>query len=245
MSKSSGQDNIFATPLDSVPKFSFDQHVVDVFPDMIKRSVPGYSTILHMIGQLAEKYAQPSTACYDIGCSLGASILAMRHRIRSNNTRIIGIDNSADMINRCRDVISADSFDTPVTLVLDDALSVDFEPMSVCVMNFTLQFVPVEKRLELLTRISDALVPGGVLILSEKLAFADGQHDELMIELHHNFKRSNGYSELEVAQKRDAIENVLIPETLDAHQKRLSEAGFRSADLWFQCFNFSSLIAFR
>lgn len=244
MSKQSGQDTLFSKPLDGVPRFTFDQNVVDVFPDMIKRSVPGYTTILHMIGQIAEKYAQPSTRCYDIGCSLGASILAMRHRIRTTDTSIIGIDNSEDMISRCREVIAADSFDIPVELVLSNIMEVEFEPMSVCVMNFTLQFISPNLRKELLERIAKAMVPGGVLILSEKLAFQDQEHDNLMIELHHHFKRANGYSELEVAQKRDAIENVLIPETLETHQVRLHEAGFRSANLWFQCFNFSSLIAF-
>jgi tRNA (cmo5U34)-methyltransferase len=245
MSKESGQDTIFSEQLDSIPKFTFDQKVVDVFPDMIKRSVPGYATILHMIGQMAEKYAQADTYCYDIGCSLGAGILAMRHRINAEGASIVGIDNSKEMIERCRDVIAADSFEIPVNLVATDVMQYEFKPMSVCVMNFTLQFIAPEKRALLLERVAKAMVPGGVLILSEKLSFPDQEHENLMIELHHNFKRSNGYSDLEVAQKRDAIENVLIPETFQTHKTRLVDAGFRSADLWFQCFNFSSLIAFR
>ena len=94
-------------------------------------------------------------------------------------------------------------------------------------------------------KIYDGLKPGGVLILSEKVNFGDQQHDELMIELHHNFKRANGYSELEIAQKRTAIENVLIPETLDGHRERLKQVGFHSCDVWFQCFNFASMIAIK
>ena len=239
------KDAIYATALEDVPKFSFDQHVVNVFPDMIKRSVPGYSTILAGIAQLVERYAQSNSHCYDLGCSLGAALLAMRHRVRAENVTIVGIDNSRAMIERCEQVIAADASECPVTLIHGDILEQDFTPMSVCVLNFTLQFVQPEQRLTLLQKISDAMLPGGVLILSEKLHFADSEHNQLMIELHHNFKRSNGYSELEIAQKREAIEQVLLPESFESHQQRLLHANFRSADLWFQCFNFSSIIAFK
>jgi len=245
MSTRTPKDTIFADPLDSIPKFTFDQQVVDVFPDMIQRSVPGYATILHMIGQISEKYAKPNTCCYDLGCSLGASLLAMRHRVTAHGIEIVGVDNSQDMINRCRQVVRADSFHTPVTLIESDLMEVEFKPMSVCVMNFTLQFIAKEKRAELLERIAQAMVPGGVLILSEKLCFDGEEHEKLMVELHHNFKRANGYSDMEIAQKRDAIEDVLIPESFDVHKTRLRKAGFRSADLWLQCFNFSSLLAFK
>ena len=238
-------DDLYADPLSDVPKFQFDQGVVDVFPDMIKRSVPGYSTILHIIGQIVERYAIADTACYDLGCSLGAGILSMRHRINAPDVKIIGIDNSAAMIERCRKVVEADSADVPVELLHADIDVVDLKPMSICVLNFTLQFIAVEKREALLKRIASSMVPGGVLVLSEKLAFANERHHQLMNELHHNFKRSNGYSDLEIAQKREAIDEVLIPESFEAHHQRLLKCGFQSADLWFQCFNFSSIIAFR
>ena len=238
-------DQLYAQALGDVPVFRFDQQVVDVFPDMIKRSVPGYSTILSIIGQLSERYAQSGTHCYDLGCSLGASLMVMRHRIIASDVKLIGIDNSASMLQRCQSVLDADASDLPVELLQADITELAFQSMSVCVLNFTLQFVAVEKRLALLKNIADAMNPGGVLILSEKLSFKDQQHNELMTELHHNFKRSNGYSELEIAQKREAIDNFLIPESFDTHQSRLLDAGFRSADLWFQCFNFSSIIAFK
>lgn len=238
-------DNIYANPLGQVAGFVFDQTVVDVFPDMIKRSVPGYATIINMIGNLAERYAQPDSVCYDLGCSLGAATLAMRHRIRAANCAIIGVDNSAAMIERCHQVIAADSGEVPVELRCGSLQEIALERASVAVLNFTLQFIPVEQRPEVLAQIYRGLLPGGVLILSEKVAFNDQPHQELMIELHHNFKRSNGYSDLEIAQKRSAIENVLIPETLDTHRQRLRNAGFASVDVWFQCFNFASLIAIK
>lgn len=238
-------DNIYSNPLASVGQFVFDQTVAEVFPDMIKRSVPGYATIINMIGNLAERYAQANSQCFDLGCSLGAATLAMRHRIRAANCRIVGVDNSAAMIERCHQVITADSGEVPVELRCADIQDAKLERMSVAVLNFTLQFIPVEQRLAVLTQIYLGLLPNGVLILSEKVAFDDQPHQELMIELHHNFKRSNGYSDLEIAQKRSAIENILVPETLDIHRQRLRQAGFASVDVWFQCFNFASIIAIK
>ena len=241
----SNPDTIYANPLAEISQFAFDQKVVDVFPDMIKRSVPGYATIINMIGQLAGRYAQTGSRCYDLGCSLGAATLAMRHSIQAAQCQIIGVDSSAAMIQRCSQVIAADSGEIPVELVEAQIQDVAIQNASVVVLNFTLQFIPVEERLAVLRTIYDGLLPNGVLILSEKLAFDDNTHQELMIELHHNFKRANGYSDLEIAQKRAAIENYLVPETLATHRQRLRDAGFHSVDVWFQCFNFASLIAIK
>lgn len=238
-------DNIYANPLANVGAFRFDEKVVGVFPDMIKRSVPGYATIISMIGTLAERYATSGSRCYDLGCSLGAATLAMRHRIQAANTQIIGVDNSAAMVERCQMVMDADSGEIPVELMCDDLQNVQLDDASVVVLNFTLQFIPVEQRQSILIKIYQGLKPGGVLILSEKVTFGDAAHDELMIELYHDFKRANGYSDLEIAQKRTALENVLIPETLDGHRQRLKDVGFQSCDVWFQCFNFASMIAIK
>ncbi|WP_053982210.1 carboxy-S-adenosyl-L-methionine synthase CmoA [Marinagarivorans algicola] len=245
------KDTIYAAPSDVVEGFRFDDKVVAVFPDMISRSVPGYSTIINMISQLTERYAQHGTHCYDLGCSLGAATLAMRQGLgqgaSQKNCTLVGIDNSNSMITHCQKIIDADSSQgsAKVLLIEDDIENTPLHAASIVVLNFTLQFLALEKRTALLTRIADALVPGGVLILSEKLAFDEPRHHELMIDLHHNFKRSQGYSDLEIAQKRQSLENVLIPETFPAHQARLKEAGFSGVELWFQCFNFASMIAFK
>lgn len=239
------RDNIYASPLAELASFRFDQQVVNVFPDMIKRSVPGYTTIISMIGDLAERYARVNSRCYDLGCSLGAATLAMRHRIRAANCRLIAVDNSQAMIERARQVMAADSAEVPVELVCSDLQQVAIEQASVVVLNFTLQFIDPAQRDQIVRKIYQGLVPGGVLILSEKVAFKDQPHHDLMIELHHNFKRTNGYSDMEIAQKRTALENVLIPEPLELHRKRLKNAGFTSVDVWFQCFNFASLIAIK
>lgn len=239
------RDNLFAELRADKALFSFNDSVVDVFPDMIQRSVPGYSTVVRMTGVLAEQYAQPLTSIYDIGCSLGESIRSAERALAGNsssgqNYRLIGIDNSAAMIRRAQEQADPNS---SIDWMEADALEVKFMPCSVVILNFTLQFIPVDQRLRLLKAIRAAMMPGGLLILSEKLTMSDPAMDKLMINLHHDFKRSQGYSELEIAQKRDAIENVLIPEAAQAHSDRLSEAGFSRSSIWFQCLNFASFIA--
>ncbi|GMG88121.1 carboxy-S-adenosyl-L-methionine synthase CmoA [Biformimicrobium ophioploci] len=239
------KDNIYSNPLGDVTGFQFDNKVVDVFPDMIQRSVPGYTTIVAMIGTLAERYAQSGSQCYDLGASLGAATLAMRHRIPAADCKIIAVDNSEAMVERCQTVIAADSAPVPVELLCQDIQDARIENASVVVLNFTLQFIAVEQRKAILQKIFEGLRPGGVLIISEKVIFEDAAHGELMIDLHHAFKAANGYSALEIAQKRTALENVLIPETLGQHRDRLREIGFSSVDVWFQCFNFASMIAIK
>lgn len=226
-------------------EFVFDDKVAAVFQDMINRSVPGYATIISMIGTLAERYVQPGSNIYDLGCSLGAASLAMRHHLGERDCRIIAVDNSESMITRCRKVMDEDSGKVPVELICDDLFNVEVTGASMVVLNFTLQFIPLEQRLSLLQRIHDGLVPGGLLVLSEKIRFADSDLDELFIELHHQFKRSQGYSEMEVSRKRAALENVLLPETIPTHEARFRDAGFASFDVWFQCFNFTSMVAIK
>lgn len=239
------RDDIYAQPLTQPGLFKFDANVASVFPDMIKRSVPGYSTIIAMTGLLAGRYASPGSKLYDLGCSLGASTLAMRQNVNHGDCVIVGVDNSAAMLERCRTVIDTDSHEIPVELVCAELETFALADASVVVLNFTLQFIPRELRDTIIRRIFAALRTGGIMVLSEKVTFEDPHLDELNIELHHEFKRANGYSDLEIAQKRSALENVLRPETLQQHKQRIADAGFGSCDVWFQCFNFASLIALK
>jgi len=238
------RDTLYADPLAQAGLFRFDDSVARVFPDMIQRSVPGYATIVSMTGLLAGRFALPGSRLYDLGCSLGASTLAMRANLREPDCEIVAVDNSAAMLARCRSELErAGAGGAPVTLVESDLQEVAIENASVVVLNFTLQFVPPAQRDRVIRTIRDGLHPGGILILSEKVCFEDPHLDALNIELHHQFKRANGYSELEIAQKRTALEDVLVRETLATHRRRITDAGFASCDVWFQCFNFASLIA--
>ncbi|MET1080830.1 MAG: carboxy-S-adenosyl-L-methionine synthase CmoA [Pseudomonas sp.] len=240
-------DRIFAHPLPQVQDFAFNEDVARVFPDMIKRSVPGYPTIVENIGVLAAQFAQPHSLLYDLGSSLGAVTQALRRHVRVEDCRVLAVDNSAAMVERCREYLHAQDamFQEllPVQVIEADILDLAFQPCSLVALNFTLQFIAPSERLPLLTRIRQALMPGGALILSEKLRFTDPGEQALLTDLHIAFKRANGYSELEIAQKRSALENVMLPDSLEEHRERLLQAGFSRVVPWFQCLNFASLVA--
>ncbi len=234
-------DDLYAQPLSSIVDFRFDESVARVFPDMLRRSVPGYGTLIALTGILAAEYARPGSVIYDLGASLGASTLAMRHHLSGSGCHIIAVDNSAAMAKRCRELAARETSDVPVTVLETDIGALSLQPCSFVVLNLTLQFLPPERRAALVEAIHAALVPGGALLLTEKVQCEDAPFDAL----HAAFKRRNGYSELEISQKRTALEQVLRPETEQAHIDRLRAAGFSAVHGWFRCLQFVSLLAIR
>lgn len=238
-------DLIYSNPHAQVKDFAFDAQVVEVFPDMISRSVPGYNTIIDTIGRLSQRFVKDNTLIYDLGCSLGAATLAMRKGIKSSGCKIIAVDNSAAMVERCTMHINAFKGETPVDIIEANIQNVEVNNASMAVLNFTLQFIDKAERQTLINNIASGINEGGVLVLSEKLSHGDTIIDEHLIDLHHDFKRANGYSELEVAQKRTALENVMRTDSVEQHIQRLKDAGFSHVSPWFQCFNFISFIAIK
>lgn len=238
-------DTLYARPVENLSAFAFDESVVNVFPDMIQRSVPGYQTIISAIGVLAQQYAQEQSICYDLGCSLGAAALSMSHQLTVKNCKVIAVDNSPAMIQQLKKNIKQSNSPTAVECVCADIRDIEINNASVVVLNFTLQFIHVADRTRILRKIYQGLLPGGILILSEKLKFDDPRQEQLQTDLHHLFKKSQGYSALEISQKRSALENVMLAETFIAHQQRLNTVGFSSAEVWFQYFNFASMIALK
>lgn len=239
------KDTLFSAPIANIGDFTFDENVAEVFPDMIQRSVPGYSNIITAIGMLANRFVTEDSQVYDLGCSRGAATLAMRRNIQQKNVKIIGVDNSPPMVERCRQHLQAYHSDIPVEILCEDIRQIKIENASMVVLNFTLQFLPPEDRQVLLEKIYAGLKPNGLLVLSEKFRFAEESVNELLIDLHHEFKRANGYSELEVSQKRTALENVMRTDSIETHKVRLKNVGFSQVELWFQCFNFGSMIAIK
>jgi tRNA (cmo5U34)-methyltransferase len=237
-------DNIYANPRATIASFKFDDKVAAVFADMIARSVPGYGLTLDMIGVIASHYGKPNSHCYDLGCSLGASTLAMRHNV-ADNCKIIAIDNSTAMVEKCQQLVAQDNANAAVDVRCDDICNVAIDNASLVAMNFTLQFIEAGKRADLLEKIYHGVNTGGAFILSEKIIATGSGEQETLTNLHHDFKRAMGYSDLEIAQKRSAIENVLVPGTIASHKENLHAAGFSQVYLWFQCFNFVSLIAIK
>tara|TARA_B110000503_G_scaffold31615_1_gene51133 strand:+ start:15899 stop:16660 length:762 start_codon:yes stop_codon:yes gene_type:complete len=242
-------DRVFAT--ERLPTaFAFDDQVAGVFEDMINRSVPGYSTIISMIGVLAERYCGAGSTIYDLGASLGGASFAVAQQLPHDDYRIIAIDNSEAMTSRLSAKLAAlgeigGKETSRIECRHEDLRDSKIEDASMVILNFTLQFIEPAARETLMRKIYDGMRPGGLLIISEKIQFPDPALNELFIDLYHRFKETQGYSKLEISQKRAALENVLIPETLAAHRERLNGAGFHSVDTWFQCFNFASMVAFK
>ena len=242
-SRTGGRDDLFASPLSDPGLFRFDASVASVFPDMINRSVPGYATVVGMTGALAAQHARPGSQIYDLGCSWGASLLSVAREPACDRCELIGIDNSESMLEQASNHLAQFPEAKRIQLQYADVLDTPLHNASVVIMNYTLQFIPTEEREGLLKRIRETMMPGDVLILSEKLTLPDPRLNEYLIDLHHDFKRQQGYSDLEIAQKRQALEDVLVPETRQTHVERLQKVGFSRCDVWFQCLNFGSLIA--
>ena len=239
----SSKDNLFDRVRGDLKPFEFDQHVAEVFEDMIQRSVPGYRELVEQIGILAPHVVQANSNVYDLGTSLGAVTMAVRRRLNDSSVTVFAVDNSSAMVQRCRLLMDAYQSDVAVRIIEDDISNIAIENASLVVLNFTLQFIAKENRLALLETIYDGLLPGGILVLSEKFANRNTRLDQLIQSLHEDFKRSQGYSELEISQKREALQNVLIPETRAEHISRLTEVGFKEVSMWYQQYNFASLLA--
>lgn len=238
----SDRDTLYMSSERKGHDFQFDESVARVLPDMLRRSIPGYATLLQMTGVLAGHRLTEGARVYDLGCSLGAVSLAIRHAVGAKNIHIVAVDQSEAMVTRCREVMSADSALCPVEVIQGDIQRLQLEPCSMVVLNFTLQFVPRESRQEIISRIWNALAPGGCLILSEKTHPEHTSEAEFFTESHDAFRRSNGYSQLELSRKREALERVLISESSGAYRKMLTKAGFSTIE-WFRCLYFVSWVA--
>lgn len=241
------RDQVYATPTDLVD-FRFDERVAGVFPDMIRRSVPGYELVLTLGALLAAQHVPANGLCFDLGCSLGAGSLALQHAITVPGVRIVGVDNAPAMVDRARANLSAapppGAGAASIEFRCADLLEVDCSGAHAIVMNFTLQFVPPAERLPLLRRVASQLAPGGVLVYAEKLASAAGSDVGAWDEQRHlDFKRANGYSELEIAQKRSALEHVMRPDSRAQHEARLRAAGFGWQHCWYHCLNWAAFAA--
>ena len=234
------RDNLFDKQTD-IADFQFDQEVVKVFDDMVRRSVPGYDSMIQMIGLIARMYGQDNTNYYDLGSSTGAITLSIALNNKSKNNQFLAIDNSEEMVEQCKKNLQNKIANLQV--VCDDINQVKIQNASIVVLNLTLQFIDVNLRSNLINKIYDGLEPGGILIISEKIHFDDAVTQNQITKLHMDFKKENGYSELEIANKRQAIENVLITETKEQHLNRLRECGFVETSCFFQCLNFVSFLS--
>lgn len=236
------EDAIYSQQQSNVAPFEFNETVVQVFDDMITRSVPLYQESLLRQAQLAAHYYQCGTTLYDLGCSNGNFGLQFLRQMDGRPFKMVAIDNSQPMLDQYNCCLENVANCAGVELLLASIEDQPFEQASVVVINLTLQFLPLAARTTLLQRVYDALVPGGILLLTEKIVHEQPALSALQQDWYYRFKKENGYSQLEISQKRDALEDVLIPETIDQHQQRLRQLGFNQLDIWLKWFNFASFI---
>lgn len=232
------KDELFRIPGTGKTPFEFNAQVADVFDDMVSRSVPYYNEVLQMSAELAQDFYQPGTKLYDLGCSTGA----LKKQL-SEEIAYTGIDNSVEMIARA--VAACPGNNSEASFITADMTEYTYQPASVFVSNYTFQFLRPLARQTFLKKLYETLVPGGCLILSEKCLEDSADVSRVFANRHHALKERNGYSKLEIAEKRDALENVLIPFRVSENVEMLREAGFNPVSIFFKCYNFASFLAIK
>lgn len=237
------RDQVYRHPRTAVDDFIFDQSVALAFDDMVSRSVPFYAEIQRMIVEMAGDFAVPGASVYDLGCSTGTTLVNLHHRLEAT-IRLVGVDNSLEMLTMCRAKLREHRVDRAVELECRDLNGgIAIEDASLVVMLLTLQFIRPLYRERLIGDIFQGLRTNGCLILVEKTLGEDSLFNRLFIEYYYDMKRRQGYSDLEISQKREALENVLIPYKLLENRALLLHTGFRCVDVFFKWYNFSGIVA--
>ncbi len=237
------KDEIFKARMSTISDFNFGEKVVSVFDDMLERSVPFYQEIQRMTTEMAADFAVDGTNIYDLGCSTGTTLHNLGQNIHSR-VKFIGIDHSQDMLAKCKQKLVESHFSKEYELICADLnQGLHIENASVVIMVLTLQFIRPLNRDKLIGSIQRGLNANGCLILVEKVLGEDSVFNRLFIKYYYDFKKRKGYSELEIAQKREAIENVLIPYKLLENRDILLKEGFRYCDVFFKWYNFCGMVA--
>ncbi|MFI5186044.1 MAG: carboxy-S-adenosyl-L-methionine synthase CmoA [Chitinophagales bacterium] len=242
MSKNTNHDNIFSQP-QKATDFKFGQTVVSVFDDMVVRSVPFYPEIQRMMTEIAADFAMPGTCIYDLGCSTGTTLINL-DKVLTPDISFVGIDDSEEMLKKCRANFESENVNREFELKrVDLNQGVEIDNASVVIMCLTLQFIRPLHREKLLKEIFKQMNDNSCFILIEKVLGEDSLFNRLFIDYYYDFKRRNHYNEMEIAQKREALENVLIPYKLLENRELLLNTGFRYVDTFFKWYNFSGMIA--
>jgi tRNA (cmo5U34)-methyltransferase len=239
------KDEVFKEPITQSSDFKFDKKVVTVFDDMVTRSVPFYIEIQRMIGELASEYAKEGTNVYDLGCSTGTTMVNMDSSV-SKSIKFIGIDDSNQMLEQCRENLIKAGMTRDFELVnFDLNKSVEIKNASVVVLCLTLQFIRPLYRVKLLEEIRKGMNEGSALILVEKILGEESSLNRNFIRYYYDFKKRNHYSDMEISQKREALENVLVPYKLSEDIDMLLTSGFSHCEVFFKWYNFAGMIAFK
>ena len=241
----SNKDRLYASKQGKIDKFVFDQNVAGVFQDMIERSVPGYTALNQLLPIVADQFIQENSNVYDLGCSLGEASISIANSTASKNIIIYAVDNSPAMITNLENRLKELKLDIPIEVQHQDVTKVEIKKGSFVILNYTLQFIDRSKRDSLINNIYTNLMDKGALLISEKICYEDQQEEQIMQQLHENYKRQNDYSEMEISQKREALEDVLVRDTHDQHMERLANAGFSKVSVLTKYLNFVSYLAIK
>ena len=233
-------DKVFAKPIKK--QFEFDEEVAAVFDDMLHRSVPLYDEAQQITEFFALRYLQKGGRLYDLGSSTASLLISIAKKL-PHQAELIGLDNSQAMIEQATKKISA--FGLDIKLENADILNYDYKAADVIISNYTLQFVRPLVREELVQKIYDNLKAEGVFIFSEKLISHQKRLNKELIDLYYDFKKTQGYSEFEIMQKREALENVLIPYSEEENIVMAKKAGFAHCEAVFRWGNFATFIALK
>ncbi len=237
------KDQVFKDEILKPTDFKFTSTVANVFDDMVNRSVPFYGEMQRMMSELAADHAKPGSLVYDLGCATGATMIGMDTTV-AEDIGFIGIDDSQEMLDKCQSKLEAANFKRPFELqVADLNQEVQIDNASVVILCLTLQFVRPISRAKLLKSVFDGLNSGGVLILIEKILGEESGMNRDFIKYYYDHKRRKNYTEMEISQKREALENILIPYKLSENLTLLSETGFSHSEVFFKWYNFAGIIA--
>ena len=233
-------DKVFTKPIKK--QFEFDEEVAAVFDDMLERSVPFYKESQNITEFFALKHLKENGRLYDLGCST-ATLLLNLHRKLQLNAALIGLDNSEAMLERARR--KAEAFGAKIEVYNADILSYEYQEADVFISNYTLQFIRPLVREELVRKIANSLSSEGVFIFSEKVISHHSKLNKDLIECYYDFKKQQGYSEYEIMQKREALENVLVPYSEEENITMAKNAGFSHCEVIFRWANFATFIAIK
>jgi tRNA (cmo5U34)-methyltransferase len=225
--------------------FVFNERVVEVFDDMLDRSVPFYHEVILASAQLLSRILEEGDTVYDLGCATGTTLLEFARLLEGKTLQFIGIDNSEPMLDKARLKAELYRKQDVLSFAADDITSFSASNAGAIIVNYTMQFIRPLLREQFLAQVFASLRPGGILLLSEKVISHDRRINREYIDIYHQYKKSRGYSELEIAKKREALENVLIPFSIDENKSLLAKCGFESVETYFQWFNFTSFLAIK
>ncbi len=239
------KDRVFADKRKRVLPFEFNKKVTDVFDDMLDRSVPLYAQSIKRQAQLTARYYQNKSRIYDLGCSHGNLGILILEQFKERMFSMVGVDNSKPMIEKYSKRLKKNDNNGQVDLICGLLEDIQIKNASVVLINLTLQFLDTKKRNDLIKKIYQGLTHNGILLLTEKTIHSSRHINTLQTHFYKQFKVENGYSQLEISQKRDALDKVLVPDTIETHKKRIFKAGFTHFDVWLKWFNFVSMIAIK